>query len=327
MIVGIGVDIVDITRFGSTLARVPGLAERLLVDSEALAQRQLSGCPLRSQALAKALGSPGSLSWHDALDCGWWRRAAQFRDGGCRQGTLRENWRHPYPRIPVARRRSGHSVCGGRSGMIPAYTSGAIREAEAPLLAAGVDLMGQAAFALAHHVQQCLPHGGRVGLLVGPGNNGGDALFAGAALRMRRGIGVEAVLFGEPHLAGLDAFVTAGGRVVTMVGENRAWLGDAIADIFASDVILDGLLGIGSTGPLREPMATFVSILADLLAADHFDSRPRVIAVDVPRRDWRGRRIVAGTVPASRHHRDVWRAQGRAVSPARGGRSGCHCAG
>ena len=56
-------------------------------------------------------------------------------------------------------------------------------------------------------------YGCRVLLLVGRGDNGADALHAGARLA-RRGAAVSAVLLGEPVADALAAFRAAGGRVV-----------------------------------------------------------------------------------------------------------------
>ena len=67
MIVGVGIDVVDVERFGRTLARTPRLAQRLFNEHE---QR----LPIASQAarfaakeaMAKALGAPVGLRWLDA---------------------------------------------------------------------------------------------------------------------------------------------------------------------------------------------------------------------------------------------------------------------
>jgi holo-[acyl-carrier protein] synthase len=67
MIVGVGIDVVDIARFGASLARTPGLAERLFTPLER--ERQLASLAARfaaKEAVAKALGAPGDLHWHDA---------------------------------------------------------------------------------------------------------------------------------------------------------------------------------------------------------------------------------------------------------------------
>ena len=71
--------------------------------------------------------------------------------------------------------------------MIGLSTTAEIRTAEAPLLAGLPDgaLMQRAATGLAPVCLRLLgsPYGRRVVLLVGSGNNGGDALDAGAHLR------------------------------------------------------------------------------------------------------------------------------------------------
>lgn len=67
MIIGVGIDVVDVARFGESLERTPGLAPRLFTPSEA--SRPLASLAARfaaKEALAKALGSPVGLSWADA---------------------------------------------------------------------------------------------------------------------------------------------------------------------------------------------------------------------------------------------------------------------
>src|SRR6478609_5654420 len=97
------------------------------------------------------------------------------------------------------------------------YDADAVRTAEKPLLASLPEgtLMQRAATALARRCAQLLgaTYGSRVVLLVGSGNNGGDALHAGAALA-RRGARVDAVRCGSRiHDEGAAAFVRAGGRL------------------------------------------------------------------------------------------------------------------
>jgi ADP-dependent NAD(P)H-hydrate dehydratase / NAD(P)H-hydrate epimerase len=125
-------------------------------------------------------------------------------------------------------------------------------------------LMQRAAAGLAYAVLDLLGHGygRRVLLLVGSGDNGGDALFAGAMLA-RRGAAVEAVLLSpeKAHPAGLAALQDAGGRVVTDVTEVRG-----------PEVVVDGVVGIGGTGPLREDAARVVEALRGV----------PFVAVDVP---------------------------------------------
>jgi holo-[acyl-carrier protein] synthase len=66
-IVGVGIDVVDVSRFGDALRRTPGLVERLFTEAEAA--KPLASLAARfaaKEALAKALGAPGNLDWHDA---------------------------------------------------------------------------------------------------------------------------------------------------------------------------------------------------------------------------------------------------------------------
>jgi holo-[acyl-carrier protein] synthase len=67
VIIGVGIDVVDVARFGESLARTPNLVERLFTPAERL--RPLASLAARfaaKEALAKALGAPGGLHWQDA---------------------------------------------------------------------------------------------------------------------------------------------------------------------------------------------------------------------------------------------------------------------
>ena len=73
MIVGVGVDVVDIPRFAETIARTEGLADRLLNHGEQIdddgRRRSVASLAARfaaKEALAKALGAPAGLEWRDA---------------------------------------------------------------------------------------------------------------------------------------------------------------------------------------------------------------------------------------------------------------------
>jgi ADP-dependent NAD(P)H-hydrate dehydratase / NAD(P)H-hydrate epimerase len=108
-----------------------------------------------------------------------------------------------------------------------AYGVAKIRAAEAALMAqvpAGT-LMQRAATGLASVCAGVLRtaqgggriYGARVVVLAGTGDNGGDALYAGALLA-RRGASVTAVLAGSrAHEGGRDALRAAGGRVIAIV--------------------------------------------------------------------------------------------------------------
>jgi holo-[acyl-carrier protein] synthase len=67
VIIGVGIDVVDVARFGQTLDRTPNLVERLFTPLEQ--ERPLASLAARfaaKEALAKALGAPSGLHWQDA---------------------------------------------------------------------------------------------------------------------------------------------------------------------------------------------------------------------------------------------------------------------
>lgn len=68
MIVGIGVDVVEIARFVRTIEATPALLTRLFAESErGLPMHSLAGRFAAKEALAKAFGAPGWLRWQDAV--------------------------------------------------------------------------------------------------------------------------------------------------------------------------------------------------------------------------------------------------------------------
>ncbi len=67
MILGVGIDVVDVERFGESMVRTPQLRERLFTEQER--GRSLASLAARfaaKEALAKALGAPTGMHWHDA---------------------------------------------------------------------------------------------------------------------------------------------------------------------------------------------------------------------------------------------------------------------
>ena len=66
MIVGIGIDVVEIERFTETLRRSPAIVDRLFLPTEAeLVPGSLAGRFAAKEALAKALGAPAGMHWVD----------------------------------------------------------------------------------------------------------------------------------------------------------------------------------------------------------------------------------------------------------------------
>jgi holo-[acyl-carrier protein] synthase len=66
MILGIGVDVVDLTRFERAAARTPALLERLFTVAErGLPLHSLAGRFAAKEALIKAIGDSSGVRWHD----------------------------------------------------------------------------------------------------------------------------------------------------------------------------------------------------------------------------------------------------------------------
>jgi holo-[acyl-carrier protein] synthase len=72
VIVSVGIDVVLVERFVSALARTPLLADRLFTEAERLtasgnprAPESLAARFAAKEAVAKALGAPSGLHWHD----------------------------------------------------------------------------------------------------------------------------------------------------------------------------------------------------------------------------------------------------------------------
>ncbi|MFG2119032.1 NAD(P)H-hydrate dehydratase [Streptomyces sp. NPDC048710] len=156
--------------------------------------------------------------------------------------------------------------------MRTAYSVETVRAAERELMARLPEgaLMQRAAAGLAAACADLLGrvYGSRVVLLVGSGDNGGDALYAGARLA-RRGAGVTAVLLARPertHSEGLAALLRAGGRVAADGAAEEA--------VERADLVVDGIVGIGGKGGLRPD--------AEALAGAVERSRAVVVAVDLP---------------------------------------------
>jgi ADP-dependent NAD(P)H-hydrate dehydratase / NAD(P)H-hydrate epimerase len=162
--------------------------------------------------------------------------------------------------------------------MRSAHTVAQVRAAEAALLATLPDgtLMQRAATGLGHAVLELLGggYGKRVLLLVGSGDNGGDALYAGALLA-RRGARVEALLLSDhPHEGGLAALLSAGGGIVLddVVGHAPRGRASRPGAPHRPDVVIDGIVGIGGRGPLRPEAVAALERVAGV----------PMVAVDLP---------------------------------------------
>lgn len=158
-----------------------------------------------------------------------------------------------------------------------AYSAADIRGAEAPILAVAREgaLMRRAAAGLAVVCARVLRErracvsGRRVALLVGPGNNGGDALLAGAWLR-KQGVAVQAVLTDRKvYEPGLSSFRARGGHVVVALDGHKR----AVEILRKADLVVDGIVGLGGSAGLRGPAVGLVAEIPE---------NTPVVAVDLP---------------------------------------------
>ncbi|MGB2974861.1 MAG: NAD(P)H-hydrate epimerase [Phycisphaerae bacterium] len=119
----------------------------------------------------------------------------------------------------------------------------------------------------------------RVVILAGPGNNGGDGFVVARHLAMA-GIRAEVALLAprekivgdaDTNLRVLEAMGfqvrVLAGKVETMLGELRPMLAEA-------DLVVDGMLGTGTRGEIREPYASVIGAVND--------ARRPVLAIDIP---------------------------------------------
>jgi hydroxyethylthiazole kinase-like uncharacterized protein yjeF len=186
---------------------------------------------------------------------------------------------------------------GGQDvGVLGAWPVEVVRAAERAAMAGVPEgaLMQRAAAGLAAQCVRILRptvSGAPVAVLAGAGDNGGDALYAGARLAAR-GAAVTAVLLSpdRAHAGGLAALRAAGGRAEPAAGGGAAAGGgrrdgggeaagggaagvgaDAVAVVRAARLVLDGIVGIGGSGGLRPAAAELVHAVTGT-----------VVAVDLP---------------------------------------------
>ena len=150
--------------------------------------------------------------------------------------------------------------------MRPVATVAQIRAAEEKVFSEqpGVDLMGTAAGSVVSVARVLAPNGPIV-VAVGPGNNGGDGLYAAATLAADREV-LFWLAMGSGHEEGLAAANDAGCREVDAVEAMEA-LADAA-------LVIDSVLGIGGHAGLPDDLLTFADA-AEILGVP-------VLAVDLP---------------------------------------------
>lgn len=145
-------------------------------------------------------------------------------------------------------------------------TAAGMRAAEARLFAAepGVDLMGRAAAEVARVASSVAPEG-PVLVVAGPGNNGGDGLYAAAILAEGRQVLVWCAL-GSAHESGLAAAREAGCELVEA--------GATVELLLECSLVIDAVTGLGSRPGLPPAVATVAEACRDLGVP--------VLSVDLP---------------------------------------------
>jgi len=156
----------------------------------------------------------------------------------------------------------------------PVLSAAGMRAAEEAAFARGITaeaLMDEAAAGIARTVQRFFPRPGRCIVFAGKGNNAGDALAA-AELLHAEGWRIELrLVFPEQDLGELS------GKKLRSLHAELAAPPSQVADERCL-VILDGLLGVGATLPLREPIAGACREINRL----HSASNAFVFAIDLP---------------------------------------------
>ena len=164
--------------------------------------------------------------------------------------------------------------------MLPVVTAAEMRELDRATIEEiglpGVTLMETAGRGVAAAAARMVPAGGRVAVVCGPGNNGGDGYVVA---RVLRGQGVDATVYlavGRDGVRGharahLDILERAGGVVRAI--ETEAELEGQRAAITGAALVVDALLGVGQARPIEGHFAAVVAAM---------NEAPRRLAVDIP---------------------------------------------
>ncbi len=161
--------------------------------------------------------------------------------------------------------------------MRPVLFSDEIRSLEAEAVAAGAasmaELMRRAGEAVARSVLEMAPSG-RVLLVCGSGNNGGDGWVAARAL-LEHGLEVFVLSVADPGRLPEPARTACADASAAGVPWRRIGSAREVRDFAqGAALVVDAVLGIGLAGPVREDTTSVLAALAEV--------EPPVLAVDVP---------------------------------------------
>lgn len=149
----------------------------------------------------------------------------------------------------------------------------------------GIVLMENAGRGAAEIIRVTYPAAQRALIACGPGNNGGDG-FVIARHLANSGLMVELLLACPADRITGDALVNH--EIICRMNLSRAVIADASAveaahERFAiADVMVDALLGTGTVGPPREPIASLIRAINQTRDARTTQPAPAVFAVDIP---------------------------------------------
>ena len=136
-------------------------------------------------------------------------------------------------------------------------------------------LMENAGMAVARFVLSDYPHAERIAIICGKGNNGGDGFVAARKLSDAHKA-VRVLLLCDPsELRGDAALMFERMKIAPLIVRDEAELGSPdIAEFFASDLIVDAILGTGFRAPVSPLYAAVVSKMSS--------SPVPIVAVDIP---------------------------------------------
>lgn len=137
-------------------------------------------------------------------------------------------------------------------------------------------LMERAGIAVFAAVQELLPEGGRLAILCGKGNNGGDG-FVVARVAAERGFHVECLVAATEAELGAGAAhqrAVATAQGVQVIFSDDARWPKRLQALGHSDLIIDGLLGTGAKGAVQ-------GTLLDAIRAVNRSGVP-VVSIDLP---------------------------------------------
>jgi ADP-dependent NAD(P)H-hydrate dehydratase / NAD(P)H-hydrate epimerase len=158
-------------------------------------------------------------------------------------------------------------------GLLPLFDSAGVRDADRRAIDEGIPgerLMEAAGLLATREILAGFPPGSATTVLVGPGNNGGDGMVVARHLALA-GWDVRVQAPGARAPGGDDSAVMTARAAQAGIRVDDVDL-DALAR--GDRIIVDALLGTGTRGAPREPLAQVVQVVRD--------SGARVVALDVP---------------------------------------------